>query len=154
MIGNLIIRPATKKDRFKIKSLVYRAFLNPTSLDWQRFWVAEIEARIVGVRQVKQHNDGVKEVASGVVLSRYRHKGISTHLMCELLKGEVGPLYLMCDERWVGYYKQFGFEREPICNLPLSLQQQYKILKILYVVASKMILGEKFQLTPMIRASK
>ena len=149
--GNLIIRPAIKEDRFKIRSLVYRAFLNPTSLNWRRFWVAEIEKEIVGVRQIKLHNDGTQEVASGVVNSNYRHQGISRLLMTGLLKGERGTLYLMCDEKWTNYYNQFGFERESITNLPSSLLRQYNILRTIYVLASKVIHGDKFQLAPMIR---
>ena len=137
MTENFIIRPATKENRLKIRGLVCR--------------VAEIKREIVGVRQIKIHNDGTQEVASGVVISKYRHRGISKLLMAELLKGEAEPLYLMCDEKWAHYYKQFGFERESIGGLPPSLIRQYKILKAIYSVASKVILGDKFQLTPMKR---
>lgn len=153
MIENLIIRPASKEDRLKIMSLVFKACLNPVNLNWRRFWVAEIEKQIVGVRQIKLHNNGIQEVASGVVIHRYRRQGISRLLMDDLLKGEGGTFYLMCDEKWSDYYKQFGFEREPLKGLPSNLQRQYQILKCIYVAASYAILGEKFQLTPMKRTS-
>ena len=60
------IRPATEADQPIISSLIRGARLNPRNLHWQRFLIAEDNGSIVGLRQVKVHNGGTREVASGL----------------------------------------------------------------------------------------
>ena len=46
------------------------AGLNPFSLGWPRFLVAEDGGRVVGVAQIKPHGDGSRELASLAVVAR------------------------------------------------------------------------------------
>lgn len=147
----ITIRPALKKDRFVIRALIYRACLNPSNLNWQRFVVAEQGGKIIGVRQVKTHRDGSREVASGFVLPRYRRQGVSRRLMAALLEGETNPLYLMCDEKWADYYAQFGFRQEHPRHLPACFLREYHIMKTIFGFASRLVLGEKLCVIPMKR---
>src|SRR5678815_3334267 len=94
-----------------IRDRIHAARLNPRGLDWQRFLVAEADGRIVGIRQVKQHAGGTREVGSGYVLPDYRRQGISKALMDTLLSREAGTLYTLVDAKWIPYYEQFGFQR-------------------------------------------
>jgi len=80
--------------------------------------VAEDNGRVVGVRQVRVHKGGTREVASGLVIPEYRRRQISARLMHEILARERGPLYLMVDEKWAHYYEQFGFQRAAPNRLP------------------------------------
>lgn len=148
---SITIRPAAKKDRLVIRALIYRACLNPLNLNWQRFVVAEQGGKIIGVRQVKTHRDGSREVASGFVLPRYRRQGVSRRLMASLLERETSPLYLMCDEKWSDYYQQFGFRQENPRQLPTCFFREYRIMKSFFEFVSRAVLGTRLRVIPMKR---
>lgn len=126
----LTIRPAQEDDQETILSYVRQARINPRNLHWQNFLVAEKDQKIVGIRQVKTHAQGTREVASGFVLPEYRRQGISARLMKELLARETGPLYTMVNEKWASYYEQFGFRRVDVSQLPSDFLQEYRIGRI------------------------
>ena len=58
------IRPATQADQPAITAMVRAAGINPLSLHWPRFRVAEDAGRVVGVAQIKIHGDASRELAS------------------------------------------------------------------------------------------
>ena len=128
------IRPATEADEATIRSMVRAARLVPTNLHWSRFLVAEEGGRIVGMRQVKVHKGGTREVASGMVLPEYRRRGISAGLMHALLDHEHGPLYLRCKEKWARYYERFGFRRVEPSELPADFRKDYRIGTIIVAI--------------------
>ncbi|HEX6270418.1 MAG TPA: GNAT family N-acetyltransferase [Anaerolineales bacterium] len=128
---SVIIRPAVEADQSTIMSLIRQAKINPRNLHWERFLIAEENNQIVGIRQVKIHKQGTREVASGFVLPEHRHKGVSAQLMDEILRRENGPLYLMCDKKWKRYYEQFGFRAIRLAELPRDFYGEYLIGKII-----------------------
>jgi N-acetylglutamate synthase-like GNAT family acetyltransferase len=132
----LHIRPALASDQAIIVELVRRARLNPRNLDWQRFLVAEEGGAVVGIRQVKVHQAGTREIASGFVLPEYRRRGISTRLMSTLLQRETGALYLMCDRERSRYYEAFGFRRVPSRELPADFRREYYIGRVVTTLLS------------------
>src|SRR5688572_27736230 len=98
------IRPSRQEDQHVIVSFIQQARINPRNLHWQNFFVAEDDGQIVGIRQVKVHAQGTREVASGFVLPEYRRQGISAVLMKEILAREKDSLYLMCNKKRKTYY--------------------------------------------------
>jgi N-acetylglutamate synthase-like GNAT family acetyltransferase len=132
----LVIRPATASDQSIIVELVRRARLNPRSLDWQRFLVAEEHGAVIGIRQVKVHRAGTRELASGFVLPEHRRRGISARLMYNILERETGALYLMCDRERTGYYESFGFRRVPSRELPADFRREYYIGRVVTTLLS------------------
>src|SRR5512141_2272539 len=104
----ITIRPARQEEQDPIVALIHQAKINPLNLHWQNFLVAEENGKILGVRQVKIHAQGTREVGSGYVLPEYRHQGISARLMNEILSHEHDTLYLLCRDQWISYYEQFG----------------------------------------------
>lgn len=123
----ITIRPARKEDQETIVSFIHQARINPRNIHWQNFLVAEEGKKLVGIRQVKAHPQGTREVASGFVLSEYRRQGISARLMNELLAREAGPLYTMVNQRRASYYEQFGFRRVTVDQLPADFRKEYRI---------------------------
>ncbi len=121
------IRSAGQGDQETIVSLIRQAKLNPRNLHWEHFLVAEENGKVVGIRQVKVHRQGTREVASGFVLPEYRNQGISARLMRELLTRESGSLYSMVDQRWLPYYEQFGFRQVDVSQLPPDFRKEYRI---------------------------
>jgi N-acetylglutamate synthase-like GNAT family acetyltransferase len=144
------IRPAAETEEPTIRALIRQAHLNRRSLHWQNFLVAEVDGRIVGLRQVKSHSQGTREVASGYVLPAYRHRGISARLMEEVLAREEGPLYLMCDAKWMAYYQQFGFALVGVRDLPGDLGREYSRGRLITTVLS-VVARRRIQIIPMVR---
>ena len=144
------IRPARQEDQETIVSLIRQAKLNPRNLHWEHFLVAEENGKVVGIRQVKVHGQGTREVASGFVLPEYRRQGISADLMRELLAQEGGSLYSMVDQKWLLYYEQFGFRQVDVNQLPPDFRNEYRIGRIVTSLIS-LFLKQKIRIIPMKR---
>lgn len=144
------IRRALEADQTTIVSLIRQAKINPRNLHWQNFLVAEENGQVVGIRQVKVHSYGTREVASGFVLPEYRRQGISARLMNELLARETGPLYTMVNEKWAPYYEQFGFKRVDVSQLPSDFRKEYGIGRIVTLLLS-IFAKDKIHIIPLKR---
>lgn len=144
------IRRAPEADQTTIVSLIRQAKINPRNLHWQNFLVAEENGQVVGIRQVKVHSQGRREVASGFVLPEYRRQGISARLMNELLARETGPLYTMVNEKWAPYYEQFGFKRVDVSQLPSDFRKEYGIGRIVTLLLS-IFAKDKIHIIPLKR---
>ena len=132
----ITIRPAVEADQSTIISLIHQAKISPRNLYWEHFLVAEEDNKIVGLRQVKVHKGGTREVASGYVLPEYQHRGISAQLMNEIFARERGPLYLMCNRKWKAYYEGFGFQDAKLRDLPSDFYSEYLIGKVITTLIS------------------
>jgi N-acetylglutamate synthase-like GNAT family acetyltransferase len=148
----ITIRPARQEDQETIVGLIRQAKLNPRNLHWEHFLVAEENGRILGIRQVKVHERGTREIASGFVLPEYRRQGISARLMNELLGRETGTLYTMVNEKRAPYYEPFGFRRVDIDQLPPDFRKEYRIGRIVTSLIS-MFRKEKVRIIPLKRDS-
>ena len=104
------IRSATEADQPTVRRLIKEANINPMSLDWPNFVVAEDDGAIVGLGQVKAHRDGSRELASIAVVPARQGQGIGRALIETLLAREPGVvLYLTCRRELEGFYQRFGF---------------------------------------------
>ncbi len=146
----LTIRPARQEDQQTIVSFIRQAKINPRDLHWEHFLVAEENGQIIGIRQVKIHSQGTREIASGFVLPEYRRRGVSARLMEELFARERGPLYTMIDEKWAPYYEQFGFQRVTMNQLPPDFHKEYRIGKTITSLIS-IFRKDKIRIIPMKR---
>ncbi|MCA1704913.1 MAG: GNAT family N-acetyltransferase, partial [Actinobacteria bacterium] len=150
----ITIRPAVEADQATIKSMIHAARLMPRKLYRSRFLVAEEGGRIVGIRQIKFHRRGTREVSSGVVLPEYRRRGISARLMHALLDQERGPLYLRCNEKWARYYEQFGFNRVKPSELPSDFRRDYRMVRFMMSVLSLFVRRDINVFIPMKRSAR
>lgn len=147
---SLTIRPALQADQETIVSFIRQARINPRNLHWENFMVAEENGQVVGIRQVKVHSQGTREVASGFVLPEFRRRGISARLMNELLARETGPLYTMVNEKRAAYYEQFGFRRVDVGQLPSDFRKEYWIGRIVSTLMS-LFRKERVKIVPLRR---
>ncbi|RPI91722.1 MAG: N-acetyltransferase [Chloroflexi bacterium] len=144
------IRPARQEDQETIVSFINQAKINPRNLHWERFLIAEENGQIIGIRQVKVHAQGTREVASGFVLPEYRRKGVSARLMEELLTRETGPLYTMVSYKRTSYYEPFGFRQVAVHQLPPDFRKEYRIGRIVTSLIS-IFRKDKIRIVPMKR---
>jgi N-acetylglutamate synthase-like GNAT family acetyltransferase len=105
------IRPATQTDQSTITRLIRDAGINPMSLDWQRFVIAEDNGAIVGIGQVKQHSDGSHELASIAVIPSRQKQGVAGEIIRHLLAKETGVVHLTCRSQLETFYVRFGFRK-------------------------------------------
>jgi amino-acid N-acetyltransferase len=115
----LTIRPAEISDQQAIQKLIRQARINPTGLAWERFLVAaDQNGKVIGCGQIKPHSDGSRELASIAVIPEYRHQGIASTLIEELLAKSTGELYLMCRSSLGPFYERFGFRSVELQDMP------------------------------------
>ena len=114
----IIIRPASADDQYVITAIVRAALINPIGLDWRRFLLAQWGQDVIGVGQVKPHNDGSRELASIAVVPEWQGQGVGGAIIRALLARESGPLYLMCNAQRESYYERFGFRRIDFAAMP------------------------------------
>src|ERR1700687_5500393 len=113
------IRTATEADQPTIRRLIKQAKLNPMSLDWPNFVMAEEDGAIVGVGQVKVHGDGSRELASIAVVPARQGQGIGRALIKTLIAREPGVvLHLTCRSDLERYYQRFGFRTLAAAEYP------------------------------------
>lgn len=105
------IRPATQADQKTIARIIRDAGINPMSLDWHRFVIAEDAGAVVGIGQVKQHGDGSRELASIAVIPERQREGIASDIIRALLANEHGDSYLLCRDELESFYARFGFRK-------------------------------------------
>ncbi len=105
------LRPATQADQSTIKRIIRDAGINPMSLDWQRFLIAEDNDAIIGIGQVKPHGDGSRELASLAVIPERRGQGIASEIIRALLANENSDVYLTCRAQLESFYNRFDFRK-------------------------------------------
>ena len=103
------IRAATAQDEATIKAMIRQEHLDPTSLHWEHFLVAEADGIIVSIGQVKSY-PGCQELGSLVTLPAYRGQGIAAELIRALEARAGRPLYLFCRDQMENYYQRFGYQ--------------------------------------------
>ena len=123
------IRAATAADQSTIHRIIHDANINPMSLDWRRFVVAEAEedGRVIGVGQVKEHSDGSRELASIAVIPEWRGRGIADEIIRALLKQQDGTVYLTCRDSLESFYTRYGFYSIPPQEMTPYFRRLYRL---------------------------
>lgn len=132
------LRDATAADAPTIRKMVIDERLDPTSLDWRNFMLAEQDGQIVGIAQVKPL-PGCNEFGSLIVKPTYRGQGIGAQLLAALEARAGFPLYLTCYIKMEPYYERFGFRRIPILSAPASLRLKLMAAQLLLLAGRKVI---------------
>jgi amino-acid N-acetyltransferase len=119
-MSDVTIRPARADDQETIRQMVRDEQLDPTSLNWTQFVIAEDDGQVVGIGQVRPYPK-CRELGSIVVKAAYRKQGVGALIINTLLAGETGVVYLEAEAHNERYYARFGFERIPFWRAPMPL---------------------------------
>jgi N-acetylglutamate synthase-like GNAT family acetyltransferase len=138
-------RRARAADQKTITRIVRESQIYPFGLEWKRFVVVEENGEIIGVGQVKRHDDGTHELASIAVTPERRRKGIGSEIIRVLLSEENGSVYLMCRDELDSYYSRFGFRRQSIQEMSVHFRRMHRIanLYLFRTVGSKIIVMKR-----------
>jgi amino-acid N-acetyltransferase len=128
------IRPAVRAEAAAIRWMVWRAGINPASLNWKRFVVAVTPSgEIIACGQVKSHGDGTRELASIVTRPAYRGQGVASAVIRHLTAAQPPPLYLTCRRSLEPFYERFGFEGLKEGDLPPYFRKLWRLVNSLPV---------------------
>ena len=113
-------RPAIESDQSTIKALVSSEQLDPSSLHWSHFVIAESDGLVAGIGQIRPY-PGCRELGSLVVKKEFREQGVGAMIVNALLEKETEDVYLECESYRESYYARFGFVRIPWYQSPYTL---------------------------------
>lgn len=144
------IRRATQDDQGLITAMVRRAHLNPRNLHWSRFWVAQLDEKVVGVGQVRLHSDGAHELASLVVQPSFRGQGVAGGIIDNLLADDHGDVYTLIDRSFIQHFQRWGFHLVEPDELPRSMMRTLRVGRIVTGVAT-LVTRRRLRIVPLKR---
>jgi len=118
------LRRAVEADQALIRQMVIReADLDPTSLHWSHFVMAELGGEVVGLGQIRPHR-GCPELGSIYTRSQFEGQGIAGAVINRLIADwpQPGPIYLECQSHNTTFYQRFGFKEIPWYQAPMPLK--------------------------------
>ncbi len=126
------IQQAEERHARAIQRLVLTSGINPTALDWRRFYIAITDdGEFIGCGKVKPHGDGSHELASLAVKKEWRRRGVATALMQALLSQHPQELHLMCQSSLGPLYENFGFEVIDEDEMPTYFRRVSKLASVI-----------------------
>jgi N-acetylglutamate synthase-like GNAT family acetyltransferase len=132
------IRDARAEDAVAIRALVHSESLDPTSLDWRHFVVAEESGhgdaapRMVAIGQVKVLPGGFRELGSLVVVASHRGRGLVGLVIRTLEDKASRPLYLLCETKNQGLYAHYGYAPLRLRQAPFPLLIKWLVPTVLW----------------------
>ncbi|NES70246.1 MAG: GNAT family N-acetyltransferase [Okeania sp. SIO2D1] len=96
--------------------------------NWQRYWVVEVNSRLVGCALLNSYASN-SELAYLFVKPAWRRKQIASSLIRHLIKRSSNPLYLACKPKMVGFYAQLGFKEVAWQNLSEQVQYHFRLFR-------------------------
>lgn len=134
-MDDYILMPASETDFPAIRELIHSVQINPTGLDWRRFWIAKTKnGSIIGCGQVKPHGDEILELASIAVVPACRQRGVASAIIWQLLEIYPGTLYLTCRSSLGEFYQRFGFEVVTTHEMPTYFRRISRLMNVVMKV--------------------
>ena len=92
----------------------------------EQFLVGRVQqGTIVGCGRLKPYS-GFHELASLAVDGESRNSGVGRSLVAELVTWYEGPIYLICEDYVVDFFRRFGFVLIPMSGMLTGLQTKWQ----------------------------
>ena len=118
------VRPARPEDLPGIAELVASVGGDLEDLQAEQFVVAlDTEGHIIGCGRLKPY-PGFCELASIAVKDQWRSTGVGRAVVSQLLISHQGPIYLICEDDVVEFFRRFGFDLVPMSERVSGLQSK------------------------------
>lgn len=134
--GLVQVRPATSQDISAARKILFQEAMNPLSISEETLLVATTttktaDDKVIGFGQIRPLDSSYSELASLYVYPEYRHKGVGSTLVANLLErhdsSNTGAVCLLTLQPTVPFYIPHGFEvQSSLEDLPQSLQLEFK----------------------------
>ena len=120
------VRPAQVSDILAIEGLLVSADGDRESLAEDQFVVAEDEGgAILGCGRLRPYPDFC-EVASMAVVHGARARGVGREIVSSLLERYQGPIYLICEDNVVDFFRRLRFKCIPETDMPAGLHPKWE----------------------------
>ena len=124
-----IVEPARPGDLPAIAELVAAVGGDLEDLLAEQFLVGRVgstvQGKIVGCGRVKPYS-GFYELASLAVLREWRNSGVGKSIVAELVTWHEGPIYLICEDDVVDFFRRLGFVLIPMSEMLTGLQSKWQ----------------------------
>ena len=124
-----IVEPARPGDLPAIAELVTAVGGDLEDLLAEQFLVGRggstIGSKIVGCGRLKPYS-GFCELASLAVDGEWRNSGVGRSIVAELVTGYEGPVYLICEDDVVDFFRRFGFVLIPMSEMLSGLRSKWE----------------------------
>ena len=118
------IRTGQPEDLPAIERLVASVGGDLEDLAPEQFVVAlDQEQQLIGGGRIKPY-PGFCELASLAVHGDWRASGIGREIVGQLLRAHTGPIYLICEDNVVSFFRRFGFDLIPLSETLPGLQSK------------------------------
>jgi len=122
-----IYRWANENDLTQIVDLLMVVRGDRQDITANQFLIASLEDLVIGCVRVKNLTDGTQELASLCVQPKYRNLGVGEQLVKSILNySNKRPIYLLCFDKLIMFYKKFGFVQVDPNLLPDCLSNECK----------------------------
>lgn len=126
---NWLVEPARPGDLPAITELVEAVGGDLEDLLPEQFLVGRVgstgRGKIVGCCRLKPYS-GFHELASLAVDGEWRNSGVGRSLVAGLVAWYEGPIYLICEDDVVDFFRKFGFVLIPMPEMPTGLQAKWQ----------------------------
>jgi len=129
-LSKLRFRRGMQADTFPIALTMVQEFMNPLSINHERFLVAmDEDGQRVGFGQIRELGEagGLWELASIYVVQEWRGRGLGSELVRRLLDAHssagnsLSSVYLLTIASTLGFYSRLGFTQCEDANVPKSM---------------------------------
>ena len=116
------VGPALPKDIDQIEKLIISVGGDQGRLETDQFAVArDVNQQIIGCARLKPYPRFV-ELASLAVSDEWRSCGVGRKIVSRLLQGHQGPIYLVCEDHLIEFFREFGFNLIPTSEMLPGLE--------------------------------
>ncbi len=120
------VQQARPEDISEIGELVAAVGGDLENLQAEQFVVAQQGGgAVIGCGRLKPY-PGFCELASLAVVPEWRATGVGREIVDELLKMRDGPIYLLCEDEVVEFFRRFGFVLIPMSRMLTGLQSKWE----------------------------
>ena len=118
------VRPALPEDLEQIEKLISSVGGDQDQIETDQFAVArDTNQQVIGCARLKPYPRFV-ELASLAISDKWRGSGIGREIISQLLREHQGPVYLVCEDHLIGFFREFGFEPIPISEMLPGLESK------------------------------
>ncbi len=125
------LRPASQADFPAIKALIHLVHINPTGLDWRRFWWRSARRASWSAAGRSSRRVSCASLPPSPSLPAWRGRGVARRIIERLLAESQGPLYLTCRLHLEPFYQKFGFTTLALGEMPASLRRLSRFARLL-----------------------
>lgn len=118
------VGPSLTRDLDQIEELIVSVGGDQDQIDTNQFTIArDPNQQIIGCARLKPY-PGFVELASLAVSDQWRGSGVGREIIDQLLQEHQGPIFLVCEDHLINFFREFGFDLIPTSEMLPGLESK------------------------------